>query len=270
MKNENPIGLFDSGVGGTTIWREVVTLMPCENTLFLADSANAPYGEKSKEEITRLSDVNTQYLLDHGAKIIVVACNTATTAAISYLRAKYKQVPFIGIEPAIKPASLNSKSKKIGVLATRSTLASDLFAKTSNQMAEEEEVQIIERVGEGLVDLIESGQINSPKMTELLRQYLLPMVAEGIDYLVLGCTHYPYLLPQIKAILPPHIEVIDSGYAVAKQTRNVLQQRDLLTKHTSQGRHTWLTSGKVEILKGFAPDFVEIRKIESRRAEVRN
>ena len=137
MKNENPIGLFDSGVGGTTIWREVVTLMPCENTLFLADSANAPYGEKSKEEITRLSDVNTQYLLDHGAKIIVVACNTATTAAISYLRAKYKQVPFIGIEPAIKPASLNSKSKKIGVLATRSTLASDLFAKTSNQMAEE-------------------------------------------------------------------------------------------------------------------------------------
>ena len=156
------------------------------------------------------------------------------------------------------------------MLATRSTLASDLFAKTSNQMAEEKEVQIIERVGEGLVDLIESGQINSPKMTELLRQYLLPMVAEGIDYLVLGCTHYPYLLPQIKAILPPHIEVIDSGYAVAKQTRNVLQQRDLLTKHTSQGRHTWLTSGKVEILKGFAPDFVEIRKIESRRAEVRN
>lgn len=249
-----PIGLFDSGVGGTTIWKEINALMPNESTLFLADNKNAPYGEKTKEEIIALCDANTQFLLAKKAKIIVVACNTGTTNAISYLRNKYKEVPFIGIEPAIKPASLQSVTKKIGVLATRSTLASDLFAKTSEHLKQEEQVEIIEQVGEGLVDLIEAGRIESPEMTQLLRRHLLPMVALGIDYLVLGCTHYPYLLPQIQQLIPPHIKVIDSGYAVAKQTRNILLQHHLLNEDTSMTpSHIWLANGNTEVLKQFAP-----------------
>ena len=242
-----PIGLFDSGVGGTTIWKEVNALMPNENTLFIADNKNAPYGEKTKEEIIALCDANTRF-----------------TNAISYLRNKYKEVPFIGIEPAIKPASLQSVTKKIGVLATRSTLASDLFAKTSEHLKQEEQVEIIEQVGEGLVDLIEAGRIKSPEMTLLLRKYLLPMVAEGIDYLVLGCTHYPYLLPQIQELIPPHIKVIDSGYAVAKQTRNILSQHHLLNDDaTAEAQHLWLANGKVEVLQQFAPKNVEHLKIST-------
>ena len=248
-----PIGLFDSGVGGTTIWKEVNALMPNENTLFIADNKNAPYGEKTKEEIIALCDANTRFLLENNAKIIVVACNTGTTNAISYLRNKYKEVPFIGIEPAIKPASLQSVTKKIGVLATRSTLASDLFAKTSEHLKQEE-----------LVDLIEAGRIKSPEMTLLLRKYLLPMVAEGIDYLVLGCTHYPYLLPQIQELIPSHIKVIDSGYAVAKQTRNILSQHHLLNDDaTAETQHLWLANGKVEVLQQFAPKNVEHLKIST-------
>ena len=268
MKNAElltaPIGLFDSGVGGTTIWKEINALMPNENTLFLADNKNAPYGEKTKEEIIALCDANTRFLLENNAKIIVVACNTGTTNAISYLRNKYKEVPFIGIEPAIKPASLQSVTKKIGVLATRSTLASDLFAKTSEHLKQEEQVEIIEQVGEGLVDLIEAGRIKSPEMTLLLRKYLLPMVAEGIDYLVLGCTHYPYLLPQIQELIPPHIKVIDSGYAVAKQTRNILSQHHLLNDDaTAEAQHLWLANGKVEVLQQFAPKNVKHLKIST-------
>ena len=139
---KDPIGLFDSGIGGTTIWKEINALLPNESTLFLADNKNAPYGEKTKEEIITLCDANTQFLLAQKAKLIVVACNTGTTNAISYLRNKYKEVPFIGIEPAIKPASLQSITKKIGVLATRSTLASDLFAKTSEHLKQEEKIEI--------------------------------------------------------------------------------------------------------------------------------
>lgn len=248
-----PIGLFDSGVGGTTIWKEVNALMPNENTIFIADNKNAPYGEKTKAEIIALCDANTQLLLSEGAKIIVVACNTGTTNAIQYLRENYKEVPFIGIEPAIKPASLQSITKKIGVLATRSTLASDLFAKNSEHLRHEEQVEIIEQVGEGLVELIEAGQINRPKMTELLQHHLSPMVAAGIDYLVLGCTHYPYLLPQIQQLIPPHIKVIDSGYAVAKQTRNILMQNNLLNDSNTPAKHFWLANGRAEVLQQFAP-----------------
>ena len=249
-----PIGLFDSGVGGTTIWKEVNALMPNENTLFIADNKNAPYGEKTKAEIIDLCDANTRLLLAKGAKIIVVACNTGTTNAIQYLRETYKEVPFIGIEPAIKPASLQSVTKKIGVLATRSTLASDLFAKNSEHLKQEEQVEIIEQVGEGLVELIETGRMNTPEMTELLRHHLLPMVAQGIDYLVLGCTHYPYLLPQIQQLIPPHIKVIDSGYAVAKQTRHILEEYNLLNDTDTPAQHFWYANGKAEVLQQFAPD----------------
>jgi glutamate racemase len=220
MENNKPIGIFDSGIGGTSIWAAIHQLLPNEKTIYLADSKNAPYGQKSKAEITALSIKNTEFLLKMDCKLIVVACNTATTNAIQELRAKYT-IPFIGIEPAIKPAATNSKTQTIGILATQGTLNSELFNKTTEMY---QDTQIIEQVGHGLVQLIESGNIDSPKMTQLLHSYLDPMIEANIDYLVLGCSHYPYLIPQIKKILPSHIQIIDSGEAVAKQTQNILKE----------------------------------------------
>ena len=245
MINENPIGLFDSGIGGTSIWKEVHALMPYENTIYLADSKNAPYGLKSKDEIIALSCKNTEFLLENNCKIIVVACNTATTNAIKELRAKY-DVPFIGIEPAIKPAALQSKTQKIGILATKGTLNSELFHKS---VANHPDVTIIEQIGHGLVQLIENGDMNSAEMEELLKSYLNPMVEKNIDYLVLGCSHYPYLIPQIKKIIPPQIKIIDSGEAVAKQTQKILEQNNLLNLSKRKSSQIFYTNSEPEVLK---------------------
>ena len=215
------MGLFDSGIGGTSIWTEIHELMPEEDTIYLADSKNAPYGKKSKEEIIDLCIKNTEFLLDKNAKIIVVACNTATTNAIKELRSMY-DIPFIGIEPAIKPAAIHSKTQTVGILATKGTLSSELFNKTVEIF---QDTKIVEQVGYGLVELIENGAINSPKMTKLLHSYLQPMIDQNIDYLVLGCSHFPYLIPQIRKVLPNHIKIIDSGEAVAKQTQKILAEK---------------------------------------------
>ena len=221
MTNNNPIGVFDSGIGGTSIWSAIHDLLPNEQTIYLADSKNAPYGQRTKEEIVALSKKNVDFLLDMNCKLIVVACNTATTNAILELRADY-DIPFIGIEPAIKPAANNSKTQVIGILATKGTLNSELFNKTAEMF---QNTKIIEQVGYGLVQLIEDGNLNSPEMTQLLESYLQPMIDANIDYLVLGCSHYPYLIPQIKKILPEHIQIIDSGEAVARQTQNILRDK---------------------------------------------
>jgi len=243
MSNTNPIGLFDSGIGGTSIWKAIHQLMPNEHTIYLADSKNAPYGEKSKEEIIALSKKNTELLLENNCKIIVVACNTATTNAIKELRAFY-DVPFIGIEPAIKPAATNSKTQTIGILATKGTLSSALFNQT---VALYQETNIIEQIGYGLVELIENGEINSPKMEELLQSYLNPMIEKNIDYLVLGCSHYPYLIPKIKQILPKTIQIIDSGEAVAKQTLAVLQSQNSLT-NLEKGKYEFYSNVDPKVL----------------------
>ena len=221
MENNQAIGIFDSGIGGTSIWSAIHELLPNEKTIYLADSKNAPYGQKSKDEIIALSMKNTEFLIKLKCKLIVVACNTATTNAIRELREKY-DIPFIGIEPAIKPAVTHSKTQIIGILATQGTLNSELFNKTAEKY---QDTKIIEQVGTGLVQLIEEGNINSPEMTRLLQSYLKPMIDANIDYLVLGCSHYPYLIPQIKNILPDHIQIIDSGQAVAKQTQKVLLEK---------------------------------------------
>jgi glutamate racemase len=221
MTNNQPIGIFDSGIGGTSIWKEIHQLLPNEQTIYLADSKNAPYGLKSKAEIVALSMKNVDFLLAMHCKLIVVACNTATTNAIKELREKYT-IPIIGIEPAIKPAATHSKTQTIGILATKGTLNSELFNKTVEFF---HDTKIIEQVGHGLVQLIENGKIDSVEMTQLLHSYLTPMIEANIDYLVLGCSHYPYLIPQIKKILPSHIHIIDSGEAVAKQTRNILRDK---------------------------------------------
>lgn len=252
------IGIFDSGVGGTSIWRQIYHLLPNEDTLYLADSKNAPYGYKSKEEIIALSEKNTEYLLNQNANIIVVACNTATTNAIKELRAKY-DVPFIGIEPAIKPAALNSITHKVGVLATQGTINSELFAKSTSNYTD---VDFIEQVGHKLVQLIESGHMESEEMTELLHLYLDPMIKANIDYLVLGCTHYPYLIPQIEKILPSNIKIIDSGEAVAKQTKKVMQEQELLSSSKTNGKSIFYTNSDKTVLQQLVGKEFEVHQID--------
>jgi glutamate racemase len=254
MTNNNPIGLFDSGIGGTSIWKEIHELLPNEDTIYLADSKNAPYGQKSKEEIIQLSFKNTEFLLNLNCKIIVVACNTATTNAIKELRAKY-DVPFIGIEPAIKPAALNSKTQTIGILATQGTLNSELFHQTIEQF---NNIKIIEQIGHDLVPLIENGEINSQKMKNLLHQYLEPMIDSNIDYLVLGCSHYPYLIPQIKKIIPKEIKIIDSGEAVARQTKNILTEKVGLNEAIHKVKTIFYTNSNAKVLKEILNNKYEI------------
>ncbi len=225
MNDPRPIGIFDSGVGGTSIWKEIHQLLPSEKTIYLSDSKNAPYGIKSRDEIIQLSIKNTEKLLAMDCKLIVVACNTATTNAIRVLRDTYN-VPIIGIEPAIKPAALKSKNRAIGILATKGTLASDLFAQTSELYTRD--IKVIEVEGNGLVELIESGKKDSKEARDLLELLLEPMLKVNIDHLVLGCSHYPYLIPVLREILPAEVQIIDSGEAVARQTRTILERNQLL------------------------------------------
>ncbi|MBK5210434.1 MAG: glutamate racemase [Flavobacteriaceae bacterium] len=250
MKNK-PIGIFDSGIGGTSIWKEVVKLIPNENTIYLADSKNAPYGEKSSEEIIALSIKNTELLISKGCKLIIVACNTATTNAIDYLRGNYS-VPFIGIEPAIKPAAILSKTGAIGILATKGTLSSKLFEKTTKEYTKN--ITTIEQDGEGLVPLIEEGKLNSPEINKLLSTYLKPMLNFNIDHLVLGCTHYPYLIPQIKKIIGERVTIIDSGEAVAKQTKAILEKHNLLSTSTTKSHHQFYTNSETKVLSEILSD----------------
>jgi glutamate racemase len=249
--NNEPIGIFDSGIGGTSIWKEVVKLLPNESTIYLADSKNAPYGEKSPDEIIALSVKNTNYLISKGCKLIIVACNTATTNAIDYLRKNYT-IPFIGIEPAIKPAALLSKTGAIGILATKGTLSSKLFEKTTKEYTKN--ITTIEQDGEGLVPLIEEGKLNSPELNQLLSTYLKPMLKFNIDHLVLGCTHYPYLIPEIKKILGENITIIDSGEAVAKQTKAILEKYNLLSASTTKSHHQFYTNAETKVLKEILND----------------
>ncbi|MDX1362745.1 glutamate racemase [Arenibacter latericius] len=246
-----PIGIFDSGIGGTSIWREINRLLPNESTIYLSDSKNAPYGEKSKEEILRLSIKNTEFLINKGCKLIVVACNTATTNAIKELRDNF-DLPFIGIEPAIKTAALNSKTKRVGVLATKGTLSSSLFHSTS--MSHASGIQIMEQRGTGLVELIENGELNSPKTKALLERYLSHMVNQGIDQLVLGCTHYPYLIPLLKDILPDNVKIIDSGDGVARQTKYILEKYNLIDPSVSKADFQFFTNKDVKVLDSFVKD----------------
>ena len=240
-----PIGIFDSGVGGTSILKEIHALLPNENCIYLADSKNAPYGNKSKNEIISLSIKNTELLLSRGCKIIVVACNTATTNAIAHLRATYN-VSFIGIEPAIKPAALNTQTKTVGILATKGTLSSELFHETSDLYAHN--IDVIEQVGDGIVPLIESGKLNSKEMKSLLESYINPMIERNIDHLVLGCTHYPYLIPILRKLLPENVNIIDSGLAVAKQTKAVLTKENILNSSNEEGTVELFTNGNIDIL----------------------
>ena len=258
MQKSSPIGIFDSGIGGTSIWREIHTLMPKESTRYLADSRNAPYGIRSREEIIALSEKNTEILLEMDCKLIVVACNTATTNAVSHLRSRF-MVPIIGIEPAIKPAALQTRTNSIGILATKGTLSSELFHETSKNFAQN--IEVTEVVGEGIVQLIEEGKIHSEEMHDLLKTYLQPMLDNNIDYLVLGCTHYPYLIPQLQEILPQEVKILDSGAAVARQTKAVLESKDLINPGITSPSYQFYSNQEIGIIESFLKDVTEKRTV---------
>ncbi len=221
------IGIFDSGSGGLSVYRELVKLLPRERYIYFSDNAHCPYGEKTAEYIQERAHVITDILLGMGADIIVVACNTATAAAIAGLRADYPDIPFIGMEPAVKPAALGTRSGVIGVLATAGTLKGSKYLHTRGQY--EDDVRIVEHVGEGFVELVENGILDGPQAEETVRKSLQPLLEKGADIIVLGCTHYPFLQPVIERLAGPQVKVIDPAPAVARQTLRVLQEKGIPT-----------------------------------------
>lgn len=221
------IGIFDSGSGGLSVYRELRKILPQERYLYFSDNAHCPYGEKSAAYIQDRARVITDILLGMGADIIVVACNTATAAAIATLREEYPDVPFIGMEPAVKPAAIGTESGVIGVLATAGTLKGSKYLQTRGRY--EDDVKIVEHVGQGFVELVEGGILDGPEAEATVRASLQPLIDAGADRIVLGCTHYPFLQPVIERMAGPGVQVIDPAPAVARQTLRVLQEKGIPT-----------------------------------------
>ncbi|MGL4363713.1 MAG: glutamate racemase [Bacteroidales bacterium] len=222
----HPIGIFDSGVGGLSVLKELAQLLPHENICYLGDDAHCPYGSRNSEEIQQLSFNITDFLLKKNCKLIVVACNTATSAAIETLRNAFPTTSFVGMEPAIKPAALQTKTRNIGILATASTLQGRLFNEAKTRYAHNINIHIA--IGEGLVELVENGESDSPQAYNLLNKYLQPMLMAQIDELVLGCTHYPFLEETIHKITGGKVRLLNPAPAVALQVQRVLISKQLI------------------------------------------
>ena len=239
------IGVFDSGAGGLSVLREIRKILPDERFVYFADNANCPYGEKSAAFITDRARAITDILLGYGAEAVVVACNTATGAAISTLREEYL-IPFIGMEPAVKPAALLTQSGVIGVLATAGTLKASKYLNTKGRF--EDDVRIEEHVGKGFVELVESLDLDSEHTFEVVRESVEPLLAAGADNLVLGCTHYPFLRPVIEQVCGPSVHIIDPAPAVARQLLKVMRERGIAEADAEPGL-TLLSSGSTEVLE---------------------
>jgi glutamate racemase len=240
---QQPIGVFDSGVGGLSVLRHLQAQLPTEQFIYLADQAHVPYGSRSAQEITQFSQGITRYFLQQKCKVIVVACNTASAAALSQLRQQFG-LPFVGMEPAVKPAASQTKSGKVGILATGGTFASDRYARLTAQYAQG--VTVWQEPCLGLVAEIEAGRLHSPTVHQILQQALTPMLAAGVDTVVLGCTHYPFVLPQVQEIVGTAVTIIDPAPAVARQTAQVLQQQQLLASPQQLGGVRFVTTGAAE------------------------
>ncbi len=237
-----PIGIFDSGVGGLSVFKEIIKILPNEDIIYFADSKNNPYGNKSTNEIIKLSKKITEFLLSENCKIIVIACNTATSKAINILRQNYN-INFIGMEPATKPAALNTKTGNIAVLATKGTLESKKFKKTKSEYASN--VNVYTTIGKGLVKIVENNEINTKKSKNLLQQYIEPMIKNKVDQIVLGCTHYPFLCNDIKKIIGKNdITIINPATPVAIHTKNILNENNLLNKSNKNRKFTFYSSSK--------------------------
>ena len=216
------IGVYDSGVGGLSVWRELVKLMPDEDFVYYSDAAFCPYGPRDPQFVTERACAVTDFLISKGCKLIVVACNTATAAAISHLRATY-DIPFVGMEPAIKPAILHSQTGVVGVLATAGTFKGRLYLSTLARFSGK--VKVIQRVGEGLVETVEKGILDGPEVEAMIHRCIDPMLEAGADHIVLGCTHYPFLQPVIERLAGDAVTVVNPAPAVARQAQRLLGKK---------------------------------------------
>ncbi len=242
-ESANPIGVFDSGVGGLSVLREIRTELPNEALLYVADSAHIPYGDKSSAFIEERAIAISEFLIAQDAKAIVVACNTATSAAIAALRARYS-IPIVGMEPAVKPAVNATRSGIVGVLATNGTLAGDKFAELAARFGASAEILI--QPCPGLVEQIEAGELSSERSRSLVAEYVSPLVKRGADVIVLGCTHYPFLMPLIKEIAGDTVTIVDPSPAVARELRRRLENAGLLRSDAPHKKNLFWTSGSAE------------------------
>ncbi len=236
----SPIGVFDSGIGGVTILYEIAKLMPNENIIYFADDKNCPYGTKSTQQIISLVKSNVEYLISRGVKLIVVACNTATLASVKILREEYK-IKFVAIEPAIKPASNATETGVVGVLATKSSIESSQLKNLCDKFAHDK--MVVTQAGVGLVDLVERDLQDSEESYELLNSYISPMIQHGIDHLVLGCTHYPFLIKNIsKIIVDNNIKIVNPAPSIALQVERTLSNENLLNDSEHLGNIEFISS----------------------------
>jgi len=250
MADAAPIGVFDSGVGGLSVLHEIRARLPNESLIYLADCGHVPYGEKTPDYIRERCRAIADFLLSRGAKALVLACNTATAAAAADLRELYPQVPIVAMEPAVKPAAEATRSGVVGVLATTGTLKSARFAALLDRFAGD--VRVITQPCPGLVERIEAGDLGGPQTRALLARYVEPLLAEGCDTLILGCTHYPFLRPLLRELIPDDISLIDTGAAVARQLERLLQARGLLAAGPAKRPEFW-SSGPVAGLEKVMP-----------------
>lgn len=224
--NNNPIGIYDSGFGGLTVWREVRRALPGESLVYLGDGKNCPYGSRPEEEVRRLADEAVGELVAAGCKLIVVACNTATAAAIDFLRSKYRSLPIVGMEPAVKPACLHTRSGVVGVLATERSLDGELFRRTAARYGSG--IEVLTVPGRGFVELVEQDREATPEAEVCVRRAVEEMLERGADQIVLGCTHYPFLLPVLRRVVEERgVEIVDPSPAVARRVVQLLDENAL-------------------------------------------
>ena len=238
--NNNPIGIYDSGFGGLSVWRELYRALPNESLVYLGDGKNCPYGSQAADNILQYATQSVERLLERGCKMIVVACNTATAVAIKHLREKYPEVPFVGLEPAVKPACLTTKSGVVGVVATERSLQGEKFLTTLARYGEG--VEVIKAVGRGFVEAVEADAELLPQTETLVRQTIEPIIEAGADVIVLGCTHYPFLRGVIDKVIGDRaVRVIDSGEAVEKRVESLLDEYDIRAAVDNQAEYEFLT-----------------------------
>lgn len=256
MNSTSPIGIFDSGVGGISVLRAIREQMPEESVIYFGDQGHVPYGSRSIGQIQKFSEGITRFLSKHGAKIIVVACNAASAAALNYLRQKFPDMQFVGMEPAVKPAAEQSHTGKVGVLATPATFQGALYASVVERFANG--VQLFQDTCPGLVQQIEQGDLNGEETRRILDAALLPMLEKNIDTVVLGCTHYPFVIPLIEQIVGKKVRVIDPAPAVARQTGRLLEAGGMRNESASKGDVTFYTSGDPGALQLLLPILLRV------------
>ena len=267
MAKRRPVGVFDSGVGGLSVWREIARQAPQEDLLYVADQAHVPYGNRRLREVREFSEAITQFLLDRGAKLVVVACNTASAAALHYLRRKFPDVPFVGMEPAVKPAVERSRSRVVGVIATQTTFQGELFTSLLERYTSD--VEVLTQICPGLVEAVEAGSLETAETKALLRRCLSPLMEAQVDQLVLGCTHYPFLASAMKEIVGEGVSIIDPAPAVARQTRRVLARREEAAEGDRLGRRLFYTTGDAATFREIVERLLSPSQRKGRVIEIR-